>query len=237
MGARLASLRKRRGISQRALAKLADVSHPTIVQLERRDIGLLSTLDRVLAILGAGPVLVPKGHPPKFFNHAGNSSGTHLWNTPQKILEALYAVFGTFDLDPCSPTANKRRAPVRARVHFTAIDDGLNLSWHGVVFVNPPYGREIARWIQKAKAEVRNGCATTVVALLPARTDTAWWHDHIAVDADVGFLRGRLSFGSGGQSAPFPSALVLWGASTDQVAALAAAIPGAWSVPPVVPNT
>lgn len=56
--------------------------------------------------------------------------------------QALYSVFGRFDLDPCSP--RKAAAPVRARVHLTAEDDGLSLAWHGTVFVNPPYGRRLA---------------------------------------------------------------------------------------------
>src|SRR5206468_3029517 len=100
--------------------------------------------DRVLALLGAGPVLMSKSESPKFYNHAGNSSGSSLWSTPQALLQILYTVFGVFDLDPCSPTSDKRRAPVRARLHFTPTDDGLNLPWHGRVFLNPPYGRELS---------------------------------------------------------------------------------------------
>ncbi|MFN0166985.1 MAG: DNA N-6-adenine-methyltransferase [Bryobacteraceae bacterium] len=237
IGKRLAALRKRRRISQRALARLVKVSHPTIVQLERHGTGRLATLDRVLAVLGAGPVLVGEGESPKFFSHAGNSSGTVHWNTPQELLSTLYAVFGPFDLDPCSPSTDKRRAPVRARVHFTSDDDGLNLPWQGVVFVNPPYGREIARWVEKAKSEVQNGNAKIVVALLPSRTDTAWWHDHIADKATVIFLRGRLSFGAGGQSAPFPSALVLWGVASGHLDALAAALPDAWNIAGLKPQS
>jgi hypothetical protein len=70
---------------------------------------------------------------------------------PKELLRLLYKVFGTLDLDPCSPTANKRRAPVRDRVHFTLKDDGLSLHWTGTVFVNPPYGRELAHWIKKGE--------------------------------------------------------------------------------------
>ena len=101
---------------------------------------------------------------------------------------------------------------MRAKVHLTAEDDGLSAPWRGVVFVNPPYGRALARWVAKARREVELGHARTVVALLPARPDTAYWHDHVAGRAAVYFLRGRLRFGDGGQSAPFPSALAVWGA-------------------------
>ena len=71
----------------------------------------------------------------------------------------------------------------------------------GVVFVNPPYGRGLARWVAKARGEFELGHARAVVALLPARPDTAYWHDHIAGRATVYFLRGRLRFGEGGDAA------------------------------------
>ena len=103
---------------------------------------------------------------------------------------------------------------------------GLKLPWHGKVFLNPPYGRSIHEWTSKAKAEVAAGNADLVVAILPVRSDTTWWHEDIADCATVFFLRGRLSFGEGGQSAPFPSALVLWGGTPEHIAALKAAPSG-----------
>lgn len=230
IGARVRLLRNRRQLSQRELARLIGVSPPTIVQLERGNRGRLSTLNAVLLALGAGPGLIQNEQAPKFFSSAGNSTGEVDWYTPPALLESLYSIFGIFDLDPCSPTTDKKNAPVRARVHFTQDDDGLILPWNGTVFLNPPYGRTIALWVHKAKSEIEKGTAKTIVALLPSRTDTKWWHDHIATDAHVIFLRGRLSFGAGGQSAPFPSALVLWGATAEQKAALSHAIPGSWSV-------
>jgi len=98
------------------------------------------------------------------------------------------------------------------------------------VFINPPYGRQLKAWVAKAKAEVLCGNARTVVALVPARTDTRYWHEHIAGDATVFFLRGRLRFGAAGAAAPFPSALALWGATAHQVAALEKSLPDAWVV-------
>ena len=226
LGERLATLRRRRRLGQRELARLAGVTEPTIGTLERHGRGRLDVLERVLRVLGAGAYLAAEGSAKPFYTHAGNSSTDHGWQTPPELLAALYTVFGRFSLDPCSP--RKTKAPVRARVHFTAADDGLSLPWQGTVFVNPPYGRTLAAWVAKSRAEVESGNADTVVALLPARPDTAYWHDHIAGRATVFFLRGRLRFGAGDQSAPFPSALVVWGASPETVHALAAALPQAW---------
>jgi site-specific DNA-methyltransferase (adenine-specific) len=181
-----------------------------------------------MLVLGSGAQLIPVNDTPKFFNHAGNASGQHDWETPRDLLERLYRVFNRFDLDPCSPSANKRTAPVHARVHYTADDNGLVLPWFGNVFVNPPYGRELRYWVEKGRNEVATGNAEAVIALIPARTDTTWWHDYIASQADVFFLRGRLSFGQSGQSAPFPSALVVWGASPGMITALEPVLPEHW---------
>jgi hypothetical protein len=86
----------------------------------------------------------------------------------------LYSVFGTFDLDPCSPTSDGRTTFVKAKAYFTETDDGLSLSWFGRVFMNPPYGRSIHHWT--AKAEVEQGNAEVVVGSLPARLDTRYAH-------------------------------------------------------------
>jgi hypothetical protein len=100
--------------------------------------------------------------------------------------------------------------------------------WHGTVFVNPPYGRTLAAWVAKAHEESEGGRARTVVALLPARPDTKYWHEHVAGRAAVYFLRGRLRFGGGEQGAPFPSALAVWGAGSEMLTALDGVLLGAW---------
>jgi phage N-6-adenine-methyltransferase len=209
----LITLRRRRRLSQAQLAITAGVSEPTIRALEKDGVGRLSTLERVLTILGAGAYLAEKGKKQSFYSSTGNASVGQSWETPQAVLQVLYSVFGRFDLDPCSP---RKHGPVKARVHFTAEDDGLSLPWHGRVFVNPPYGKELSHWIAKARDEFENGSATLVVLLIPARTETAYWHDYIAGQASVCFLKGRLKFSDGKQSAPFPSALVIFGGSKDQ---------------------
>jgi transcriptional regulator with XRE-family HTH domain len=194
IGERIITLRKRKGMSQRELTKLVGVSQPTLIELERHASGRLQTLDRVLTILGAGAYLAPTGSTKAFYAHAGNSSNHQGWETPHDLLEPLYSVFGVFDLDPCSPTSHSRTAPVKAEVHYTEDDDGLALPWFGTVFMNPPYGRNLSLWTAKAKAEVEQGNAEMVIALLPARPETAYWHRDIAGSASVFFLKGHLKF-------------------------------------------
>jgi len=230
IGQRVAALRRRRHLSQRALASLAATTPPTVVALEKRSQGRLTVLDRVLAVLGSGHYLAEPGIRKPFYVNSGNSSTSMKWQTPAQVLDILYEAVGAIDLDPCSPTANRATAPVKARVHFTEADDGLSLPWHGTVFVNPPYGRGLKAWVAKAKDEVHCGNARTVVALIPARTDTRYWHQHVAGTATVFFLRGRLTFGSADTAAPFPSAIALWGATAHQVAALRKGLPDSWVV-------
>jgi len=130
------------------------------------------------------------------------SSATVEWETPQWLFDALNQEFG-FTLDPCCTHEN-----AKCRKHFTRIDDGLRQPWTDeVVFMNPPYGREIHGWM--AKAHHAATCERALVAcLVPARTDTKWWHRY-AMKHEVRFYTGRLCFGNSLQSAPFPSALVV----------------------------
>ncbi len=228
LGERVYRLRARKNISQRDIAKTIGVSQPAIVQVERHNAGRLVTLDRMLLVLGAGAYLAHAESRKDFYSHAGNSSTSQTWTTPPGLLQKLYDVFDRFDLDPCSPS--RTDTPVRARFHYTEEDDGLALPWFGQVFVNPPYSRALPDWIKKAKAEVEEGRASSVVALVPARTDTRYWHEHVAGHADIVFLKGRLSFGQTQQAAPFPSALVIWGADEPRVDLLATEFPDAWLV-------
>ncbi len=230
IGKQIALLRRRRGLSQRALANMIQTTQPTMVALERRNEGRLHILDSALTVLGAGAYLKAIHDDTSFYSHAGNSSTSMTWRTPKWLLEKLYGVFGEFDLDPCSPTKNRSTAPVKAKMHYTVDDDGLSLSWFGNVFVNPPYGRTIQDWIAKSRMEVESGNARSVAALIPARTDTRWWHRNIVKKATVLCLRGRLSFDDCGQSAPFPSAIVAWGASPEIVDKLRQEFPDAWLV-------
>ena len=228
IGKRVAALRKRQGFGQREFAEIVSITQPTLVRLERHNRGRLDTLERILVTLEAGARLVSENSQTSFFTKAGNSSAHHGWETPQWLLETLYGVFGTFDLDPCSGTRNRRKASVRARKHYVMDDNGLDLPWRGKVFVNCPYGRQIGLWTAKAKSEVEKTNAQVVVGLVPVRTDTTWWHRDIVGSGSVIFLRGRLRFGNSDQSAPFPSALVIWGGEPRELDALRVALPDAW---------
>jgi phage N-6-adenine-methyltransferase len=133
------------------------------------------------------------------------SSKTCEWSTPPAVFAELDAEYG-FNLDPCATAEN-----AKCERYFTARDDGLAQTWTGRVFMNPPYGRlggGIEAWMRKAW-EASQTTAALVVCLVPARTDTAWWHDYARL-GEVKFLRGRLRFGGGDAGAPFPSAVVVF---------------------------
>jgi len=138
------------------------------------------------------------------------SSKTNEWATPQDFFDRLNAEFN-FDLDPCSDGTN-----AKCERYFTEEDDGLAQSWSGsVVFMNPPYGRAIGEWIRKAYEESITGGAV-VVALIPSRTDTKYWHDYVMKAKEIRLVKGRLKFGDGRNSAPFPSAVVIFQSHTNK---------------------
>lgn len=131
------------------------------------------------------------------------SSEKHDWTTPREFWEKLDAEFG-FTLDAAASEEN-----ALCPAYYTAETDGLSQDWSGhTVWCNPPYGRAIGNWIRKAHEESLKG--TTVVMLIPARVDTAAWHDVIFPHAEVRFVRGRLKFGSATENAPFPCAVVVF---------------------------
>ena len=127
------------------------------------------------------------------------SSKTDLWATPQDFFNALDSEF-RFETDVCALPEN-----AKCRNYYTPEVDGLKQIWKGVCWCNPPYGREIGKWVKKA---AESKC--TVVMLLPARTDTKWFHEYIYGKAEVRFIRGRLKFGGSKNSAPFPSMVVVY---------------------------
>jgi phage N-6-adenine-methyltransferase len=130
------------------------------------------------------------------------SSKTDLWSTPQDLFDELDAEFH-FDLDVCALPEN-----AKCERYYTPEQDGLAQEWTGTCWCNPPYGRQIGKWVKKASE-----CGETVVMLVPARTDTKWFHDYIYGKAEIRFLRGRLHFVSAGgvmDAAPFPSMVVVF---------------------------
>lgn len=120
------------------------------------------------------------------------SSENMNWQTPKAFYQALDSEFN-FNFDPC---------PKNPKF------DGLNMGWKRSNFVNPPYGRELPKWIEKAHDESELG--KTIVLLIPSRTDTKWWHDHVMKADEIRFIKGRLHFNDQKGSAPFPSCLVIW---------------------------
>lgn len=131
------------------------------------------------------------------------TSRSDMWETPQWLFDKLNAAW-MFSLDVCATAEN-----AKCKHFITPEMDALrdDIYWHGTCWMNPPYGRQIGLWVKKAYESAQRGA--TVVCLLPARTDTAWWHDY-CMKGDITFLRGRLKFGDSKNSAPFPSAIVIF---------------------------
>lgn len=130
------------------------------------------------------------------------SSASDEWATPQAYFDEVNAEFG-FDLDVCALPSS-----AKCERYFTPEVDGLAQEWTGRVWMNPPYGRVLGAWMAKAYESAQT-TADVVVCLVPARTDTRWWHD-FAMRGEVRFVPGRLRFGGSATSAPFPSALVVF---------------------------
>lgn len=141
------------------------------------------------------------------------SSKTDLWSTPQAFFDTLNEEFH-FALDVCATPEN-----AKCEAYYTEYQDGLSQSWflhlarigkpNGAVWMNPPYGREIGKWVEKAYRQATEfGC--TVVALLPARTDTKWFQEFVLPYAELRWVRGRLKFGGSKNSAPFPSVVAIY---------------------------
>lgn len=132
------------------------------------------------------------------------SSKSNEWATPREFFAALDAEF-RFNLDPCATPSN-----AKCSHFFTQADNGLIQDWGGArVFCNPPYGRELPKWVKKCHDEAKKD-NTLVVMLIPARTDTSYFHEYIYHKAEIRFIRGRLKFGDGKSCAPFPSMVVIY---------------------------
>lgn len=137
------------------------------------------------------------------------SSKNLCWCTPQDFFEKLNVEFN-FVLDAAATSLT-----AKCHKYFTPETDGLSQSWDcgGAVFCNPPYGREISKWVKKAYEEAKT-CKYPIVLLVPARTDTTYFHDYIYGKAEIRFIRGRLKFsdenGVPSNNAPFPSMVVIY---------------------------
>ncbi len=146
------------------------------------------------------------------------SSQSSEWETPQALFDEYDRQYG-FTLDVCASHENAKCDfyCTQEGTFFKGIDDrwgkhdGLSMPWiDEICWMNPPYGREIGAWVGKAASESKNGAL--VVALLPARTDTRWFHEWIynKENVSIEFLKGRLKFGRSKNSAPFPSMICVF---------------------------
>ncbi len=129
------------------------------------------------------------------------TSSTDEWEIPKNFFDELNQEFG-FQLDVCATPEN-----AKCTKYFTKADDGLAQKWEGVCWMNPPYCKNIRKWVRKAFESAQDGA--TVVCLLPSRTDTKWWHEY-CMKGEVRFIRGRSKFGNAKHNAPFPSAIVIF---------------------------
>ena len=127
------------------------------------------------------------------------SGKTDMWATPQDLFDELNAEFH-FETDVCAIPEN-----AKCQKYYTPEINGLSQPWSGVCWCNPPYGREIGKWVKKAATS-----KALTVMLIPARTDTKWFHDYVYNKAETRFIKGRLKFGGAQNSAPFPSMIVVF---------------------------
>jgi phage N-6-adenine-methyltransferase len=130
-----------------------------------------------------------------------------LWSTPAKLFAELDREFH-FTLDVCATSEN-----AKCERFFSPDDDGLAQKWKGVCWMNPPYGRQIDKWVKKALASARSGAAT-VVCLSPATTGTLWFHKYVLGHSVIRFLKGRFKFGDSSNSAPFDNMIVVFHRTT-----------------------
>lgn len=132
------------------------------------------------------------------------SSKDQTWETPKELFDKLNEVF-KFDLDVCAEAET-----TKCEKFFTPEIDGLSQEWDGTCWMNPPYGREQIKWIKKAYKEFASNSVTTV-CLVPARPDTKVWQEVIFPNAKaICFMKGRIKFSGSKDSAPFPSALIVF---------------------------
>lgn len=131
------------------------------------------------------------------------------WETPPELFVALDMEF-KFRMDAAANAANAK-CPLWLGPGSPIAEDALSVDWpDGPVFLNPPYGRLVGRFVAKAHEQSRRGAVAPVVALLPARPDTQWWARHVMQAYEVWFIRGRVTFVGAPHPAPFPSCIVVW---------------------------
>lgn len=139
------------------------------------------------------------------FQTVGYTGGSDEHDTPVQFFAPIADAIGGFDLDPAASSTSDL-----ADRNITKDEDGLSVPWHGDVWLNPPYS-EVGDWMAYARRQYEHGNAERIVALVFARTGTQWWHNHATTANAICFVEGRLTFGGAENSAPAPSAVLVWG--------------------------
>ena len=194
------------GICQRAVRKLLERGKLAGAKLVGRQWVIPSPVARI------NPARGPQPKSPAAQAAYYASSATPEWSTPPSFVAFVVQVLESIDLDPCS-NAEKT---IPAKCHFTQEEDGLSHDWYGRVYMNPPYGDIIGKWVKHLCREYAAGRTKEAIALVPARTDTQWFS--LFSEFPQCFLRGRLKFGGGETSAPFPSVAIYLGPNVERFA-------------------
>ena len=211
------------GLTQDAVARKTGLSIPTVRNVENGK-GSVSSFEKVVKSIGKAP---KARKAEASYWRSGQRDVRH---TPPQMLEAITSVFGEIDCDPCHDPRSYVRATVQ---NITKEQDGLATQWQGrLAFMNPPYS-DLPVWLKRAKEAWQNGEVEIVIGLVPLRSETIAFQDHVFGNASILFPRGRVRFHSNGKqlgNSPFPVVLPIWGADDSQIAALAKALNAVWMV-------
>lgn len=225
LGEQLRNRRIKRSWSVNVLSVKAGLSRMTVTALEEGR-GTVASLLRLLAVLAPN---ARRRAPERAFWGQGDKEDRDSRFTPPEFLALVREAFGEIDLDPCANLLSPVQA--RQRILLSEGGDGLTDPWSGrLVYVNPPFS-ELLRWLRRAHEQWHAGHVETVVALVPVRTDSAWFHETLSADADLYFLKGRVPFldtEGKRQHTPFSLMIVALGASADQMSRFAELAPGRW---------
>ena len=217
--------RLKRGIALDALAVRTGLTRKTISNIEKGG-GSVASLLRLLERLAPN---AKRRAPERAYWGQGNKEDRDSRFTPPEFMKNIYAAFGHVDIDPCA----HRLSPVVAkrRILLDEGGDGLTDDWSGrLAFVNPPFSAQL-KWLQRAHEQWTAGNVEAVVCLVPARTDSAWFHDTLTADADICLLQGRVRFldtRGGAQPTPFSLMLVALGVTAQEKAAWSDLVGGYW---------
>lgn len=207
--------------TQEKLASKASLTLPTVRAVEKNRANLNSFV-KVLDVIAVDPK--PRKEQRSYWR-GGERDVRH---TPPQFIEKIISCFGSIDCDPCHDMACYVRPTQQA---ITKEMDGLKTKWKGeIAFVNPPFS-DLSKWLRRISLALARNEVRTVIGLIPIRSETAAFHDHVLTKADILVPRGRIKFFSGGTElgpAPFPLIFPIWNGDPHQVRELAKQIDAVW---------